>query len=922
MGQRDAGRADGAAPRGTTGTALPVRLTSLVGRQDEQVAVRAAFADHRLVTVTGPGGIGKTRVALAVAGAMASDQPDEVCWVDVGSLTTADQLVHAVAAATRVLVRPAEDARATLVRQLRDRRQLVCLDTCEHLLAECAGLVDELLRGCPAVRVLATSREQLGVPGEVIQRIPPLTRAESVQLFEQRALLARADYVVDGDRESAVCGRLDGVPLAVELAAGWVSVLPLEEIAARLGDRLILLVGGSRFAEDRHRSLAACLEWSYHLLDADDRALFRGLSVFAGGFTVEAAAAVCRDGGDGDDVLARIKLLADKSLVVADLAGGVRFQLLDTVREFAESMLVAEDEVAARRNRHLQHFLAFAELAEVQIEHDQDRWRRALDAERDNLRAAVTWGLRAADPEPGRRLVAALARYWFICGHTDDGERYLHEAIDLAPDERSWLQAALLSGAAALAAGSARGAEAAELGNRGLAIATEVGDQRHAGRCVGWTVHSTYFFDSAACHQIATEAGRLGALAGDPFTIEHSAVLRARSFSNRDLHRQALAELGDAGVRARARGDRMTTVFTIGVEVWADLLTGDVRRATERAREALAVAEPLGDHFTVGHMSVNLAWALALSGEFDAARELITPVVRSVGQQAPDLVRWFALIPARLELWHGNLNTALHWVTDAARFAEPATDNWQVAQVLPVLAGTLRRLERIDEARDVAQRAVAMAARFEVPHAHAEALDELGHLTKLDGHRGEALRIHRQALGVRLEHDLRTFWPDSFDAIAAAVDDPQQAVRLLAAADAGRATVGRMLPPVDHEWRAKLITSLQQAIDEAVYTEEWSAGSALSMTEAAAMATHRRRRSATGSGWSSITATERQVVDLVVLGLTNPAISARLFMSRSTVKTHLAHIFAKIGVANRTELAAAAGRAAAGAALDVTPPTG
>jgi predicted ATPase/DNA-binding CsgD family transcriptional regulator len=876
-----------------------------VGRDAERTQIEEVITEHRLVTLAGPGGIGKTRLAMATAEALTAHFVDGVCWVDLGSLADGEQITLAVASAARVLVHPAGDPRRALVAQLRNRQQLLCLDTCEHRLSACAELVDLVLRACPDVSVLVTSREPLGVAGEAVWRVPPMDLSHAVQLFADRATLVSPDYVAGTDAERAICDRLDGVPLAVELAAAWVGVLTPEDILARLRDRSTLLSGGPQFVPERHRSLTASLAWSYDLLSDADRELFRGMAVFVGGFDLNAVSAVC---AGGEQVLDGVRRLVDKSLLMTTkTVTGTRFVMLDTIREYAIELMERAGEAPQRRQRHLEHYLQFAQFAEEALESDQDRWRVALLADHSNLRAALERGLEA-DSQRGRELAAALSRFWFICGYTNEGLGQLRRAIDLAPADRTPLQAALLSGAAAMAAGNADGAEAAELAERGIEIAASVGDDRHHGRCLTWAAHRWYFFDAKACYGLASEAGQLGTLANDPFTVEHSAILRARTFTNRDRHSEALAEIGTVRSDASARGDRCTIVFAMGIEIWAGLFTGDLLTAVRLSHEALDLAEPLGDHFTRGHIAVNLAWALALSGDLDGARAVIEPTLRSVSDTAPELVRWFALVPGLVDLWQGNLNAAHEWLTRASRFAEPATDNWYVAQVLPALAGTLRRLHRPNEAREAAERAVRLATALDVPHSHADALDELGHLARDDGHDGEATRHYHRALGIRVEHELRTFWPDSFDALARVTTDPATAARLLAAAESGRTAVGRVVPPVDHACHAATKTTVHAALGAGRFNEAWLAGTTAALDDTAAHLLRQRRNKSSSTGWQSLTATERHVVDLVAAGHTNPQIATRLFMSRSTVKTHLGHIFAKLDVTNRAQLAAISAR--------------
>ncbi|MEU6700690.1 LuxR C-terminal-related transcriptional regulator [Pseudonocardia sp. NPDC046786] len=367
--------------------------TSFVGRSAEPAALRALLDRHRLVTVTGPGGVGKTRLARQ---ALAARPGDPACWADLGSAGTPERVAQVVTAAARVPVGPGGDALDALTTWLRARRALVCLDTCEHLLDACARLVAALLRTCPEVTVLATSRERLGLPGEQVRPVPPLGPDDAAQLFTERAALVCPDAAgIEPGAVAAICRRLDGIPLAVELAAAWTRVLTPSEIEDRLDDRFELLVDGPRGVHDRHRTLAASIGWSLDLLEPADRRLLRRLSVFDGGFTAEAATAVC--GG----TLAGIGRLADRSLVLVERRTATRFRLLDSVRAYAlrepgEGPAAA----TALRGRHLDHYVAFAEAAAALRERDRDRWRTVLLAERDNLRAALEWELSRPGPGP------------------------------------------------------------------------------------------------------------------------------------------------------------------------------------------------------------------------------------------------------------------------------------------------------------------------------------------------------------------------------------------------------------------------------------------------------------------------------------------------------------------------------------------
>ncbi len=379
---------------------LPLQLTSFIGRGREVADVVRLLGQARLVTLTGAGGSGKTRLALRVAEVVVGDFPDGVWWVDLARLANADALPQAVAAGLGL--RP--EGERPLLDQVSDylqrRRLLLLLDNCEHLIAACAGLADAFLRAAPRLTILATSREPLAIEGESLfvvptlqvpgeGRLPPLAelvQVESVRLFGERASAAQAGFTVaEGNAASVaeICRRLDGIPLAIELAAARVKELPIEELCRRLDDRFLVLTGGSRTALPRHRTLRATLEWSYGLLAEEERVLLRRLAVFAGGWDLEAAEAVC-SGDDLQGVLLDLLFrLVDKSLVVLGWRGHAgRYGMLETMREYALERLVASGEEERLRQAHADYFLALAERAEpLLFTPEQNVWLARLEEE-------------------------------------------------------------------------------------------------------------------------------------------------------------------------------------------------------------------------------------------------------------------------------------------------------------------------------------------------------------------------------------------------------------------------------------------------------------------------------------------------------------------------------------------------------------
>ena len=512
---------------------LPVRLTSFVGRESELEEVGGLVASRRLVTLTGVGGGGKTRLATQAAERGSESWRDGVWLVDLGSITDPGVAPAQVASTLGVLVEPGGDQVEALVRQLRSRQLLMVLDTCEHLLDAVAHLAGVLLGACPELSLLATSREPLGVPGETVWQIPPLREAEAVRLFADRAGLVapRFDAAAAERDVAAVCRRVDCVPLAVELAAAWVRALTPAQIAAGLQESIRLLSGASRAGVPRHQTLLASMRWSHSLLTEEERVFFRRLSVFSGTFTLAAAAAVCT--GTGTDpgadreaeVLPLVGRLLDTSLVtVRERTGEIRYRLLDTIRQYAAEQLAAAGETDETRDRHLEHFLAVAVEAEPGLDSDQDRWREVLEGHHDNIAAACEWGLEAGAPadraDRGRRLAAAMARYWFVRGRAAQGLGFLDRALALAPEARSPLQARLLAGEAAmLGMVSGRKDLVAEASRRGLELAEETGEDRV--RVAAWSTSRTVPVDFQP-PPVVQAAGGLGGRAapggGSPAT--------------------------------------------------------------------------------------------------------------------------------------------------------------------------------------------------------------------------------------------------------------------------------------------------------------------------------------------------------------------------------------------------------------------
>lgn len=449
---------------------LPRQLTSFVGRERETAEVKRLLSSTVMLTLTGAGGSGKTRFALQVATDVLGAFVDGAWVVELAALSDPALISQTVVSALGIPEQPGRDPIAAVIDHLREKSMLLVLDNCEHLSVACARLVESLLRACLGLRILATSREPLGAQGETIWRVPSLStpdpqrplphetldQYEAVRLFAERAAAVQPGFRVTSNNASAVakvCHRLDGMPLAIELAAARVRAVAVEQIAARLDDRFRLLTGAGWTVLPRHRTLRATLDWSYELLSEQERIVLGRLSVFAGGFTLDTAEAV--SGGDGVDVSQILDLLTrlvDKSLVVFEEQGEeARYRLLETVRQYAWERLVDSGEVDAVRRRHVDTFVRLAEASEPELEGPAQLARlRRLEVEHDNLRGALEWSIEHA-PETGVRLAGTLGTFWLDRGHFSEGRKWIGSALDKRGGEQTAPRAKALNGLGFLA---------------------------------------------------------------------------------------------------------------------------------------------------------------------------------------------------------------------------------------------------------------------------------------------------------------------------------------------------------------------------------------------------------------------------------------------------------------------------------------
>jgi len=888
---------------------LPSQLSSFIGREREIAEVKRLLSPlsreaarergpgvgSRLVTLTGTGGSGKTRLALQVAAELLPSFPEGVWLVELAFISDPALVPQAVASALEIREQSDRRVLESLSDHLRARRALIVLDNCEHVIAACAQLAERLLHHCSNLQILATSREVLGITGETAWPVPPLSvpdlrtlatlddhvsalsQYESVQLFVERTAAVQPTFAVTDQNAltvAQVCARLDGIPLAIELAAARMRVLSIEQIAARLDDRLNLLTLGSRTALPRHQTLRAAFDWSYDLLPAAERVLLNRLAVLAGGWTLEAAESVTGESPLAtSDVLDALTQLVNKSLVVMEQTQG-RYRLLETIRQYALEKLGSSGEIEKTQARHLEFFLKLAEQAEPELRRaDQVRWLDRLEVEHDNSRAALSYALEQGKVEASLRLASSLSRFWYLRGHWSEGREWLERTLAQPATGAALVRATALQGLAWLA--NETGKEKS-LYEESLALCRGAGAEGRwnlAFSLRGLGVWTAYWGDDAQAESLLNESQGVFRELGDPWGI--ALVLFNLGWLAAYSIEQSEAVWQEGLSLFRTVGDRWGMAVTLGGLGYVARLRNDYQKAINYSKESLSLFRELGDKAGVAMSLSRLGQVAYRRDDYKHMTQLFEEslaIEKELGYKTDQA--YSLLMLGRAACFQGDYERATRLLKDSlARFQqveekdgmaatldflaivahyqsndEQAVALWEqslslsreskekgnLALALIGLGHVASHQGDYSRAKELVEQGLALFQEIGDKQNIAFALNSLGRVVCAQGDHERAATLFKESLATRRELGTKRGIAESLEGVAGvalAQGDYARVAKLLGMADAIRESIGAPLPPVERAEHNRRLEAARAQLGEPGSTSAWAKGRAMTLEQ-------------------------------------------------------------------------------------------
>jgi predicted ATPase/DNA-binding CsgD family transcriptional regulator len=905
---------------------LPVRLSSFIGRDAELDGLDRVLASAKLVTLTGPGGCGKTRLALRSAAAHVDRFPDGVWWVDLAPVRQESLVPEVIAGAMGIRDQAANTSLDQIVRHVASRSMLVILDNCEHVLESLRPITSEILRSSTESVVLATSQQPLSVEGEHVEVVPPLAvptadehdvtaaaNSDAVELFIERARAAGTKRIEDVAVVVEICRRLDGMPLALELAAARTRALTPREILESLDQRLELFAGGPRTAHPRHRSLLASLQWSHELLDEPEQMLFRRLCVFVGGFASHAVEDVCAF-GELDRRMVRDTLLSlvEKSFVQANADGDrTRYSLLETMRDYGLRRLAEAGESEVTRDRHASHFVELMESLEPTVSLAD---RAAIDRtalEHANVRAALDRIVERGDGPCALRLVSASSTALWIRGVYNEGKSWFERALAI-PVDASGSRAKALGCLADMSFYAGDFGTLLTAGNEALAIARSTGDERTIARTLSPLGAGMALVDQTEGRRMLQESIDIARRVDDKWCLVLSLLRLAYSWlMQQERIDEPTTLLAECAAVAREIGALTWDDWITGGNSWVAANRGDLTFALDEATADERTTEDIVEPMSRILRLIRGAVAAADLGRVDRAVDLSTAANEIAEHFGGNLFvdEAVATMLAHVARARGDLVSMRACIERARTFAQQRQIPF-ISVYVGVRAGeALIALGATEDARATLEGVVEIAERLANDLDLARARIGLGRIALRENDADAAQRNGHSALAALVSGSYWRWVPAALDLLAAVVETHPESIRLYACAQKLREDIGLVTPPDERRALDGQLDQLREAVGPDAFDLAWTEGMMLSRDDAIAYAQRTRgKRKRPTSGWASLTPAEEQVTALAAEGLSNVEIGRRLFITPGTAKTHLSHIYAKLGLANRAELAAAAAR--------------
>jgi predicted ATPase/class 3 adenylate cyclase len=805
---------------------LPVQLTTFIGRKKEIVEIQQELKEHRLVTLIGTGGIGKTRLSLETAHAALSPYFNGVWFIELAPLSDAMLLPQTLLNTLGLMEQASRSPLMILTDFLKDKRTLLILDNCEHLIEACAQLAESLLLACPNLHILATSREALGIPGEAQYLVPTLTtpdplhatldtlrQYEAAQLFIERAQSALREFSITPDNATAIgqiCSHLDGIPLALELAAARVNVLGVEQIAARLNDRFRLLKSSVRTALPRHQTLQAMIDWSHDLLSEVERVLLRRLSIFVGGWTLESAEFICGGDGINDEIIDLLTQLLNKSLVLVDHNQGqeVRYRMLETIRQYSLEKLWAAGEAELIRERHLMYFVDLGERAEPNLRSfDMVKWLDRLEAEHDNIRVALAWALES-NIEAQLRLAGALLWFWHIRGHRQEGIEWLEQGLSIDQTERGDQP---ITPSRAMIRGKALNT---------IAVLESVS-------LIGKPAERLE--ESRALFEALGPAGKQG--------MAYALLRLADWTSDVDKEKAMLDESLALFYEIRDKFGIAECLISLTGSAWRE---GDYERANALEKEHLALRKEIGDKDGIAIAYAHSGNTAFLRGNYEEAKKLLEESLADFREVNNKLGIGLVLTLLSDVAWEqGDHEQAVRVIEEALVLGQDLGDKAFIASRLGELGLMAWAHGDYKQATQKFEASLAISQEVGSKIASFFALQGLGRVAQSQGEYAAARSLYMEAMVLCQEMRIRLISAlhlAAFAILAAAQNQMQRAARLFGAVETQMPSI-RFAVPVVRAEHDRAISATRAALGQEAFAATWEEGQKMTLEQAIALAT-------------------------------------------------------------------------------------